>query len=169
MKKITLLIAFLFSLTLAEAQQKEITGHVVDESGKPIPGVSVTVKGQKNGTTTDDNGAFRIMVNTANARIIFTYVGYSQNETSPEEASSVVMKLRTQLADSVVVVGYGTLKKSDVTGAVVTVKSSELLAQPISNTLEGLQGRVSGLDIALNSGVPGGLASVIIRGIGSIN
>jgi TonB-linked SusC/RagA family outer membrane protein len=69
----------------------------------------------------------------------------------------------------VVVIGYGTARKADVTGAVTTVKASDLLSQPITNALEGLQGRVAGVDIALNSGAPGGLASVIIRGIGSIN
>ncbi|HTI08240.1 MAG TPA: TonB-dependent receptor [Puia sp.] len=169
MRKIKLLFLFFFPFLLATAQQKEVTGRVVDENGKPVAGASVIVKGHKGGTTTDDNGSFKITVDGNNTRLIISYVGFTSKEVPAAEATTVVLAAGKTTIDSVVVVGYGTMKKSDVTGSVASVKSSDLLSQPITNALEGLQGRVAGVDIALNSGAPGGLASVIIRGIGSIN
>jgi len=169
MRKLKLLFLFLFPFLLATAQQKEVTGRVMDENGKPVAGASVTVKGRKAGTTTDDNGSFKITVDGSDTRLIISYVGFTKKEVLISEASLVILAAGKTAIDSVVVVGYGTMKKSDVTGSVASVKSSDLLSQPITNALEGLQGRVAGVDIALNSGAPGGLASVIIRGIGSIN
>ncbi len=156
------------STGIIHAQTRLRAGHVLDENGKPLAGVSVTVKGQKTGTTTDDNGNYQLSVE-GNARLIFSMVGYSTKEVKADEASTVALASSRSAIDSVVVVGYGTMRKVDVTGSVASVKASEILAQPITNVLEGLQGRVAGVDIALNSGAPGGLASVIIRGIGSIN
>jgi TonB-linked SusC/RagA family outer membrane protein len=156
------------STGLVHAQTRLRAGHVLDENGKPLAGVSVTIKGQKAGTTTDDNGNYQISVE-GNARLVFSMVGYSSKEVKADEAGTVALASSRSAIDSVVVVGYGTMRKVDVTGSVASVKASEILAQPITNVLEGLQGRVAGVDIALNSGAPGGLASVIIRGIGSIN
>ncbi len=163
------LLLFLLSIGLANAQPRVRTGHVVDENGKPLAGVSVTVKGQRGGTTTDENGNYSINADGANVRLVFSFVGYTPKEIVADQAGTVALAAARSNIDSVVVVGYGTQRRVDVTGAVTTVKASEILAQPITNALEGLQGRVAGVDIALNSGAPGGLASVIIRGIGSIN
>ena len=163
-----ILLLFLLSIGLANAQPRVRTGHVTDENGKPLAGVSVTIRGQKNGTTTDDNGNYQISAE-GNPRLIFSFVGYASQELGADQAGKVALAPSRSNIDSVVVVGYGTARKVDVTGAVTTVKAGEILAQPITNVLEGLQGRVAGVDIALNSGAPGGLASVIIRGIGSIN
>lgn len=162
------LLLFLLSIGLANAQPRVRKGHVTDENGKPLAGVSVTIKGQKNGTTTDDAGNYQISAE-GNPRLIFSFVGYTDRELGADQAGTVTLTPSRTNIDSVVVVGYGTARKVDVTGAVTTVKAGEILAQPITNVLEGLQGRVAGVDIALNSGAPGGLASVIIRGIGSIN
>ena len=167
-KVLSVLLLFLLSIGLANAQSRARTGHVTDESGKPLAGVSVTVKGQKNGTTTDENGNYQITA-AGNPRLVFSFIGYATQEASADQSGMITLAPSRANIDSVVVVGYGTARKVDVTGAVTTVKASELLAQPITNALEGLQGRVAGVDIALNSGAPGGLASVIIRGIGSIN
>jgi TonB-linked SusC/RagA family outer membrane protein len=162
------LLLFLLSIGLANAQPRVRKGHVTDENGKPLAGVSVTIKGQKNGTTTDDEGNYQISAE-GNPRLIFSFVGYADRELGADQAGTVALAPSRSNIDSVVVIGYGTARKVDVTGAVTTVKASEILAQPITNVLEGLQGRVAGVDIALNSGAPGGLASVIIRGMGSIN
>jgi TonB-linked SusC/RagA family outer membrane protein len=162
------LLLFLLSIGFANAQPHTRTGHVTDENGKPLGGVSVTVKGQKNGTSTDDQGNYQIAVE-GNSKLVFSFVGYITQELGADRAGLVSLAPSRANIDSVVVVGYGTARKVDVTGAVTSVKASEILAQPITNALEGLQGRVAGVDIALNSGAPGGLPSVIIRGIGSIN
>ncbi|HEY4334696.1 MAG TPA: TonB-dependent receptor [Puia sp.] len=167
-KVLCVLILFLFSIGLANAQPRVRTGHVTDENGKPLAGVSVIIKGQKTGTTTDDNGNFQISAE-GNPKLVFSFVGYGSFEQTADQAGTISLTPARVNIDSVVVVGYGTARRVDVTGAVASVKSSDLLAQPITNALEGLQGRVAGVDIALNSGAPGGLASVIIRGIGSIN
>jgi TonB-dependent starch-binding outer membrane protein SusC len=164
-----LLLMLTFSFGAAKAQTTPITGRVLDESGKPLPKVSVTVKGGPGGTTTDESGSYRIELKGQGYKLIFSFVGYTTREVNASQATTVVLAAARSGMDSVVVVGYGTMKKSDVTGSVASVKSGDLLAQPVSNVLEGLQGRVAGVDIALNSGAPGGLASVIIRGIGSIN
>lgn len=163
----SLWLLLLLSFTVY-AQPGIISGRVLDETGAPISNVSITVKNAKGGATTDENGAFRINAATGQ-KLIFSYVGYATKEVLVSEVSTVVLTREKSGLDSIVVVGYGTMRKSDVTGSVASVKSADLLAQPISNALEGLQGRVAGVDIALNSGAPGGLASVIIRGIGSIN
>jgi len=150
------------------AQSGTRTGRVLDDGGKPLSGVSVTVKGEKKGTTTDDNGSYSIEVN-GNAKLVFTMVGYGSREVDANKAGTIVLAVSHANVDSVVVVGYGAMRKVDVTGAVTSVKAADLLDKPVTNVLEGLQGRVAGVDVALNSGAPGGLASVIIRGIGSIN
>ncbi len=163
-----ILLLFLLSIGLANAQPRVRKGHVTDENGRPLAGVSVTIKGQRNGTTTDEEGNYQISAK-GNPLLIFSFVGYTSQELGAGQAGNVALAPSRSNIDSVVVVGYGTARKVDVTGAVTTVKAGEILAQPITNVLEGLQGRVAGVDIALNSGAPGGLASVIIRGIGSIN
>jgi len=167
-KALCVLILLLLTTGLANAQPRIKTGHVTDENGKPLAGVSVTIKGQRSGTTTDDNGTFQINVD-GNPRLVFSFVGYTAQEVTADQSGMISLKPSRTNIDSVVVVGYGTARRVDVTGAVTTVKAGDILAQPITNALEGLQGRVAGVDIALNSGAPGGLASVIIRGIGSIN
>jgi len=167
-RALCVLTLLLLTIGLANAQPAVRTGHVTDENGKPLAGVSVTIKGQKTGATTDDNGNYQLSVE-GNQKLVFSFVGYSTLEQPAAQAGMISLKPSRTNIDSVVVVGYGTARRVDVTGAVTTVKSSEILAQPITNALEGLQGRVAGVDISLNSGAPGGLASVIIRGIGSIN
>jgi len=171
MRKSKLLFyALFFFVSLATAQDNQVTGHVSDESGKPLSGVSVAVKGTSSGTTTNENGDYKLTVPAGRRILVFSSIGYGDRELTIAAAKNVVLSLTTRNAyDSVVVVGYGTAKRSDVTGAVATVKSADLLAQPVTNALEGLQGRVAGVDVSLNSGAPGGLPTVIIRGIGSLN
>lgn len=173
----TLWLILLFSLSFglmttpfgANAQTHTITGRVLDEGGKPMPNVSVTFKGASGGSTTDEYGNYKLIIDGRVHTLIFSSVGYATREVNVGQAGTVMLMTEKAAIDSVVVVGYGTMKKADVTGSVASVRGSDITSQPITNVLEGLQGRVAGVDIALNSGAPGGLASVIIRGIGSIN
>src|ERR1700754_3904391 len=121
-KALSALILFLFSIGLANAQPRVRTGHVVDENGKPLAGVSVTVKGQKNGTTTDDNGNYQIQAE-GNVRLVFSMIGFATREVNADESGTVSLAASRNAIDSVVVVGYGTMKKVDVTGSVTSVKA----------------------------------------------
>jgi TonB-linked SusC/RagA family outer membrane protein len=142
---------------------------VKNSEGQPLGGVSVVIKNTTTGTTTDVNGHFSLQVNSDAQVLIFSYVGYIVKELPANAASEVILSITGSNMDSVVVIGYGAMKKTDVTGSVVSVSAKELLSKPVTNALEGLQGRVPGVSVSLNSGAPGGLASVVIRGMGSIN
>lgn len=147
-----------------------VSGKVVDEAGTPLPGVNVLEKGVSNGTVTDIGGKYSLSVG-GDAVLVFTFVGYVPQEIQVNSQATVDIQLlpdKKQL-DEVVVVGYGTQRKIDVTGAVAKVKGEDILAQPVTNALEGLQGRVAGVDVSINSGQPGGMPTIIIRGVGSLN
>src|SRR6218665_3027063 len=151
---------------------QQVSGQVTDAaSGESLPGVNVAVKGTSNGTSTDADGKYTLQVEEAEAVLVFTFVGYESQEVSLNSRAVIDIQLapeKKQLQE-VVVVGYGTQRKIDVTGAVVSVKAEDMLTKPVTNALEGLQGRVAGVDVSLNSGAPGGLPTVVIRGVGSLN
>ncbi|MGB3151071.1 MAG: TonB-dependent receptor [Maribacter sp.] len=149
--------------------QQSISGTVTDESGAPLPGATVVVKGSTNGTTTDFDGKFIIDVDI-NSVLQFSYLGYSTKEVSITGQSNLTVQLdpdATQL-DDVVVVGYGTQRRSDVTGAISTVKSEDFNKGVVTNPGELLVGKLAGVNIAANSGEPGAAQNVIIRGVGSL-
>jgi iron complex outermembrane receptor protein len=149
--------------------QQSISGTVTDETGAPLPGATVLVKGTNNGTTTDFDGNFVIEAD-ANAVLQVSYLGYSQKEISVNGQSSITVQLdpdATQLED-VVVVGYGTQRRSDITGAISSVKSEDFNQGVVTNPGELLQGKLAGVNIAANSGEPGAAQNVIIRGVGSL-
>jgi TonB-linked SusC/RagA family outer membrane protein len=152
----------------AQAQTKIITGVVKEEqSGEALPGVSVIVKGSTRGTITDVNGAFSIDNISEEDVIVFSFVGYTQVEVSATGKSTIDVSLPTDVRtlDEIVVVGYGTQKKSVVTGAISGVKASELTTMPITRIEQSLQGRVSGVTIAANSGQPGSPSTIRVRGV----
>ncbi|MBC9794443.1 TonB-dependent receptor [Sinomicrobium sp. FJxs] len=149
--------------------QQSISGTVLDDTGAPLPGASVVEKGTTNGVTTDFDGNFTMDVNT-DAILEISFLGYSVKEVSVNGQSRIEVQLEpdaTQL-DDVVVVGYGTQKKSDVTGAVASVKSEDFNKGVVTNPGELLQGKMAGVNIAPNSGEPGAAQNVIIRGVGSL-
>ncbi|WP_036381551.1 TonB-dependent receptor [Muricauda sp. MAR_2010_75] len=157
------------SASILVFEQQTVTGIVVDETGAPLPGASVLEKGTSNGTTTDFDGNFEIEV-AANATIQISYIGYTTKEVSVNGQSRIEIQLdadATQLED-VVVVGYGTQKRSDITGAIASVKSEDFNKGVVTNPGELLQGKMAGVNIAANSGEPGASQNVIIRGIGSL-
>jgi len=151
--------------------QEVVSGTVTDINNMPLPGVTVRELGTNNGTQTDFDGNFTLQVKSTNAVLQFSFVGMDTVERDVEEnmVLNVVMEQGSQSLDEVVVVGYGTQRKSDLTGSIGVVDSKELTRGPVTNPLQGLQGKVAGVRVALNSGSPSSSPRVLIRGIGTIN
>ncbi|MGX5818939.1 TonB-dependent receptor [Chitinophaga lutea] len=147
----------------------KVTGRVTDAKGGTLIGVSVKVKGGSTGTVTDVNGRFTLDA-PAGSVLVFSYMGYTQQEVTATGGDlQVVMEESASGLNEVVVIGYGTQKKKDVTGAISSINGKELRNMPIRNASEALQGKVSGVMVAQSSGSPGSAPVVRIRGIGSIN
>ncbi len=144
----------------------EVSGKVTGENGEELPGVSVLVKGTTTGATSDVNGVFKLTVATGNETLVISYVGYLTQEIQVNNRSVIDVKLAsdTKALEEIVVVGYGTMKKSDVTGAITSVKAKDITAIPTTNALRSLQGKVSGIDITQSSGQPGSNINIVLRG-----
>ncbi|MXV50148.1 SusC/RagA family TonB-linked outer membrane protein [Pedobacter sp. HMF7647] len=156
---------------LLYAQDIQVTGKVTAKSdGAPLPGVSVTVKGTTRGTSTDASGNFRITAPTG-AVLMFRQVGMTDQSVTVSNSTplSVILTDNVKNLDEVVVVGYGTQKKSDVTGAISSVKTKDFQDQQVLNVTDVLKGRVSGVTAVQTSGAPGSAATIRVRGITSIN
>lgn len=148
--------------------QNGLTGQIIDSNNMPLPGVSVAIKGTTAGTITDFDGNYSLNTKLSDSTIlVFSYVGFKTQEIIVDGKSviNVLMEEDTSLLDEVVVVGYGTQKKSVVTGAISGVKQTELEDLPITRVEQTLQGRVSGVTIAATSGQPGSNSTVRVRGI----
>lgn len=146
-----------------------VSGVVREVNGDPLPGVNVIVKGTSTGTTTDASGAYRIEAPDENSVLVFSFVGYSPQEVAVANRSIIDVALEPDIQSlaEVVVMGYNTQNKKDVTGSVVTVKAEDLKSVPVSNFANQLQGRAPGVLVS-NDNTPGGGVAVRIRGIGSI-
>jgi TonB-linked SusC/RagA family outer membrane protein len=158
-----------FFINNASAQNVAVKGKVTDATtGESLVGVSVAVKGTTTGTQTDVNGAYSISA-PPTATLTLTYIGYATQDVAISSRTVIDVKLQAQSNElqQVVVVGYGTQKKVDVTGSVATVKGSDLASQPDPNPVSALQGKVAGLQIT-NSGTPGSSPQITLRGIGTI-
>lgn len=151
------------------AQNIQVHGVVKDTNGETIIGASVVQKGTKNATVTDLNGAFTLSV-PANSTLSFTYMGYKEKDVPLNGKNNVdiVLAEDNQQLSEVVVVGYGTMRKRDLTGAVGSLANKDLKDQPVANLGQALQGKVSGLQV-IDAGKPGDNVSIKIRGLGSIN
>ena len=149
---------------------KVISGTVVDAAGVPVIGANITVKGTSQGTITDIDGKFTLEVEEG-AVLQISYIGYMEQSVPVGKKSviNVALKEDTQALDEVVVVGYGTFKKSDLTGAITQVKGDEIANLPLRSAADALQGKAAGVTITANSGSPGSLGDVRIRGIGTLN
>ena len=148
--------------------QNGLTGQVIDNNNMPLPGVSVVIKGTTAGTITDFDGNYNLNTELSDSTVlVFSYVGFKTQEIVVDGQSviNVLMEEDTSLLDEVVVVGYGTQKKSVITGAISGVKQTELEDLPITRVEQTLQGRVSGVTIAATSGQPGSNSTVRVRGI----
>ncbi len=148
----------------------DITGKVTDDRGQSLEGVSILVKGTTDGAKSAANGSFSINAGS-NATLIFSYVGFVTQEVNVAGRPIIAVQLKQDIAtgDQVVVVGYGTRKRSDLTGAVGSVKESQLQERPASSLNQALAGRISGVQVNTNSGRPGGRTNIRIRGFSSIN
>jgi TonB-dependent starch-binding outer membrane protein SusC len=169
--RVVFLMALMLSVTwTALAQDRKITGSVQDAKGGGIPGVSVAVKGTTTGTTTDGNGAYSITVKSNNAELVFSSVGYVSKTTSVANRSTINMILDEDVSQlsEVVVTGYTSQRKKDITGAVSVVSAKELTAVPAASVTQMLQGRASGVTVG-NDNSPGGGTMVRVRGFGSTN
>nr|WP_295870317.1 TonB-dependent receptor [uncultured Chitinophaga sp.] len=152
------------------AQNRKVAGTVLDENGQPIESISVLVKGKPGGALTSKSGSFELEAG-ANETLVFTAVNYVTKEVSLAGAAlplKVVLSSKVTAINDVVVVGYGTQKKRDLTGAITSVSTKDFKEQPVINVQQILQGRAAGVQVVSNAGAPGGAVSVRIRGNNSI-
>ncbi|WP_174238662.1 TonB-dependent receptor [Pedobacter sp. L105] len=166
-----LLVMCLFSFSAVFAQENvTVTGKVTDEKGLAIPAVSVTVKGTTKGAATDANGIFNIKTSIG-ATLVFQYMSYTSQEVVVSKAGLLNIKLSETKNDleEVVVVGYGTQKKSDVTGSLATFKADKLEERSIARVDQALVGQMAGVTVKQTTGVPGKAFSIQVRGSGSIS
>ncbi|WP_052739119.1 SusC/RagA family TonB-linked outer membrane protein [Pontibacter korlensis] len=156
--------------TGALAQSVTVSGRVVDEGGSALPGVTVLQKGTTNGAATNVDGSYTLNVSGSSPTLIFSYIGYQTQEVPVNGRSSINVSLApdSKALEEVVVIGYGTVKKSDLTGSVASVRGEDLTAIPVTNGLEVLQGKVPGLDLTRASGQAGAPLNFNIRGTRSI-
>jgi len=171
MKKLTLLFAcFLISMGLAIAQNKQVSGTVTDESGEPVVGASVIVKGNAAiGTVTNVEGKFSLSVPESTTKLTVKYLGMQDEEIAASSNMSVTLRPSESALDEVVVVAYGTAKKSSFTGSVAAIKSEDLGKHQVTNVSKALQGTMAGVQVVSTSGQPGTSATIRIRGVGSIS
>ena len=159
-------LVLMFVATIAYAQTV-ITGTVVDSAGEPVIGATVMEKGTSNGAVTDFDGNFKLKV-AAGKTLVFSYIGYEKQEVAAQAGMKVTMKDDAQTLNEVVVTGYTTQRKADLTGAISTVSIEEMAKQNENNPMKALQGRVPGMTISAD-GNPSGAATVRIRGNGTLN
>ncbi len=171
MKRLTLLLTcFMISMGLAIAQNTNVRGVVVDESGEPIIGASVIVKGNTSlGVVTDIDGKFSLSVPASATTLVVKYLGMEDQEVAVAPNVQVNMRLEATALDEVIVVAYGTTKKSSFTGSASTVGSAMIESRPVSNVTKMLEGVTSGIQVTSGSGQPGEGVTMRIRGTGSVN
>jgi TonB-dependent starch-binding outer membrane protein SusC len=150
-----------------------ITGKVTDEKGEPLPGVTVVVKGTTNGTTTSIDGIYKLVLPQASGTLVFSYIGYTMKEVAVGNQTTINVKMQAdaKALEEVVVVGYGTQKKANLTGAVSAVTIDEKISsRAVANVSSGLSGLVPGLAATQSTGMAGrNSASLVIRGLGTVN
>ncbi|MDR1645810.1 MAG: TonB-dependent receptor [Tannerellaceae bacterium] len=155
---------------IAQQQSKNITGTVTDENGEPVIGANVAVAGTTTGVITDVDGKFALSV-PQGASLRVSYVGYLAQDVRIGTANvySIVLREDTELLDEVVVVGYGTMRKSDISGSVASVNQEEMMKRNPVSIVQGLQGAAAGVLVSRNSGDPSGAATIRIRGVATVN
>lgn len=164
------LLALLLFAEWAQAQSVTISGKITDDTGQPAIGVSIAVKPGNTGTVTDAEGKFKLSV-PMGTTLVISGMNYETMELKTDSRTTYDVRLKSKVSNlnDIVVVGYGTRKKSDLTGAVGTVRAEALAERPSSSLNQELSGRVTGVNVSSNSGRPGGRANIRIRGFSSIN
>lgn len=164
------ILLLLLSAVNTFAQVRIVKGLVQDEKGISIPGVSVALKGTSTGVVTDVNGNYSISV-SGNDALVFSFLGYASQEIAVQGRTviDVILVESVKNLEEIVVVGYGTQRKSDLTGAVASVKAADIEKMPAATTDQVLQGRAAGVTVTSNSGTPGAALQIRVRGVGTIN
>lgn len=165
------ILCHFFSFDLSAQNNREISGTVTSNEGLPLVGANIIFKGDPGGVTADADGKFTLAVPKGKNILVVSYMGYISREISIDGQKEITVRLtedQTELSN-VVVIGYGTTRKSDLTGSVVSVKSEELKAVPATTLDQALQGRAAGVQVTQISGKPGAETSIRIRGTSSIN
>ncbi|WP_229250871.1 SusC/RagA family TonB-linked outer membrane protein [Emticicia aquatilis] len=163
-------LAILISWQFADAQGRAVSGKVSDAGGNPLPGVSVTVKGTAQGAISDAAGKFSVQA-ANNATLVFSYIGYKAQEVKVGSQNNINVALEEDAAalSEVIVVGYGSQKKSQTTGAISQVSAKQITEMPITNLGQALQGRTAGVDVSQSGSKPGSTPKILIRGRRSFN
>jgi len=170
MKEIITILFLLLACAGNLSAQTTVKGTVVDDQNLPLPGVSVLVKGTYRGTMSDAEGNYTISARPTDT-LVFSMVGMvtQQIPVGTKTRIDVILATETTLMDEVVVIGYGTVRKSDLTGSVSSVKTDDLMKVTSLNAEQGLQGKVTGVQVISTSGAPGAGAAVRVRGVGTFN
>ena len=157
-------------LAFAASAQNRITGTVVDENGQPAIGANVLVKGTTQGVSTDLNGAYALSVGKQ-AVLVFSYLGYKPQEVAvgTQTRIDVTLQPEANVMDEVVVVGYGAVKRSDLTGSVASVSAKDVEGYKSASVMEALGGQIAGVQITATDGTPGAGFDIKVRGVGSVN
>ena len=175
LKRISFVIAFLVTTSQQNVWAQQISSHIIygtisNEKGEPLQGAVVNVKNSTESVETDASGKFHISINKPKAVLVISHVGYSDKEVDVSENSSnlsINLAVNSRELGEVVVVGYGTVKRGDVTGAISGISQKEIEARPVDNALEAMQGKVAGVDITSNER-PGTIGDITIRGVRSL-
>ena len=169
LKAATIVLPMLFFSILSFAQSLTVNGIVKDESGSLMPGVTVVVQGTTNGTITDVNGLYSLKVENSRSSLVFSFVGMETQVIEIAGRNNINLTMKSVISDlgEVVVVGYGTMAKSDITGSVASVRSESLQNLATTDAAAALQGKASGVQVLTNSGAPGQGATIRVRGYSS--
>jgi len=160
-----------FNLSVHAQNSIDVRGVVSDASGDPLPGVNIVIKGTLQGTLTDPNGNYSITVPGSDAVLVFSFIGYNSQEVTVGNQSEINVSLKEDLKqlDEVVVIGYGSVARKDVTTAVSTVSTKEIDERPIVSAAQAIQGKAAGVNVYQPSGAPGGEMVIRVRGTTSFN
>lgn len=169
MRRSLLLLFYLLISVSVFSQTKTITGRITDIEGKPLPGVNVVVENTNTGTVTGVDGNYSINAGP-NDTLVFSFVGYLSEEILVNQKSTIDLRMVQEITelDEIVVIGYGTQKVRDVTGAISTMKQEKIERLPVSTLDQAMQGNLSGVHVTSNSGSPGSPISVLVRGMGTV-
>ena len=167
---------FVFAATMCASTifaqgEAKVSGKITDEAGNSMPGVTILVKGTSEGVASDVDGSYTITAPNKNSVLVFSFLGYASKEVTVGSQTTINVKLmeNVQQMDEVVVIGYGAVKRSDVTGSIVSVNSDEMMKRNPMTVGEGLQGVAAGVQVYRNSGDPTGDVTIRIRGIATVN
>lgn len=154
-----------------DLQQRTLSGTVTDENGLGLPGVNILEKGTSNGTISDASGQYKLAATGTNPIIVFSFTGYVSEEIQSTDSDILSIGLTPDIASlsEIVVVGYGTQKRADLTGSIGSVKGKDINNLPVRSVAEALQGRVAGVEVVKDDGAPGSESKITIRGVSSLN